>query len=107
MHVTKALYTFSYMCVTAGSAGLLFAGIYLMVGSLTRLVPQKPFCLRASISKNVHMFGLVYTGGCVWIQTPSFCHGVDGETCLDDLYSRSLQHFACFFTGILLAESSK
>ncbi|XVE86422.1 hypothetical protein DITRI_Ditri18aG0033200 [Diplodiscus trichospermus] len=31
MHVNKALYTFSYMCVTAGAAGFLFAGIYLLV----------------------------------------------------------------------------
>ncbi|KAL6350137.1 hypothetical protein AAG906_004075 [Vitis piasezkii] len=31
MHVNKALYTLSYMCVTAGAAGILFAGIYLMV----------------------------------------------------------------------------
>lgn len=31
MHVNKALYTFSYMCVTAGAAGILFGGIYLMV----------------------------------------------------------------------------
>ncbi|OMO90363.1 hypothetical protein CCACVL1_07399 [Corchorus capsularis] len=32
MHINKALYTFSYMCVTAGAAGLLFAGIYVLVG---------------------------------------------------------------------------
>lgn len=32
MHVNKALYTFSYMCVTAGAAGILFAGIYMLVG---------------------------------------------------------------------------
>lgn len=32
MHINKALYTFSYMCMTAGSAGIIFAGIYLMVG---------------------------------------------------------------------------
>ncbi|XWS33086.1 hypothetical protein CRYUN_Cryun22dG0048700 [Craigia yunnanensis] len=31
MHVNKALYTFSYMCVTAAAAGFLFAGIYLLV----------------------------------------------------------------------------
>ncbi|KAE8663740.1 U2 small nuclear ribonucleoprotein A' [Hibiscus syriacus] len=31
MHINKALYTFSYMCVTAGAAGFLFAGIYLLV----------------------------------------------------------------------------
>ncbi|KAF3430878.1 hypothetical protein FNV43_RR25608 [Rhamnella rubrinervis] len=31
MHVNKALYTFSYMCLTAGAAGILFIGIYLMV----------------------------------------------------------------------------
>ncbi|KAF8378098.1 hypothetical protein HHK36_029434 [Tetracentron sinense] len=31
MHVNKALYTFSYTCVTAGAAGLLFAGIYVLV----------------------------------------------------------------------------
>ncbi|KDP23228.1 hypothetical protein JCGZ_23061 [Jatropha curcas] len=31
MHVNKALYTFSYMCVSAGAAGILFAGIYLLV----------------------------------------------------------------------------
>ncbi|KAL5732322.1 hypothetical protein ACOSQ2_032014 [Xanthoceras sorbifolium] len=31
MHVNKALYTFSYMCVTAGAAGILFTGIYFMV----------------------------------------------------------------------------
>ncbi|XP_062155323.1 uncharacterized protein LOC133863394 isoform X1 [Alnus glutinosa] len=31
MHVNKVLYTFSYTCFTAGLAGLLFAGIYLMV----------------------------------------------------------------------------
>ncbi|KAK8672788.1 hypothetical protein V6N13_111149 [Hibiscus sabdariffa] len=30
MHINKALYTFSYMCVTAGAAGFLFAGIYLL-----------------------------------------------------------------------------
>jgi hypothetical protein len=32
MHVNKALYTFSYMCVTAGAAGIVFTGIYLLVG---------------------------------------------------------------------------
>eukprot|EP01018_Ginkgo_biloba_P003580 Gb_10589 [translate_table: standard] len=31
MHLNKALYTFSYMCVTSGTAGLLFAGTYLLV----------------------------------------------------------------------------
>uniref|UniRef100_A0A5B7BB13 Putative heparan-alpha-glucosaminide N-acetyltransferase n=1 Tax=Davidia involucrata TaxID=16924 RepID=A0A5B7BB13_DAVIN len=31
MHVNKVLYTFSYMCVTTGAAGILFAGIYIMV----------------------------------------------------------------------------
>lgn len=31
MHINKPLYTFSYMCITAGSAGIIFAGIYLMV----------------------------------------------------------------------------
>ncbi|KAF8390795.1 hypothetical protein HHK36_025323 [Tetracentron sinense] len=31
LHVNKALYTFSYMCVTAGAAALLFAGIYVLV----------------------------------------------------------------------------
>ncbi|KAK1259940.1 hypothetical protein QJS04_geneDACA021498 [Acorus gramineus] len=31
MHVNKVLYTFSYTCVTAGVAGLLFAGTYIMV----------------------------------------------------------------------------
>jgi len=31
MHLNKVLYTFSYTCFTAGVAGLLFAGIYLMV----------------------------------------------------------------------------
>lgn len=31
MHMNKALYTFSYTCVTAGTAGLLFAGIYVLV----------------------------------------------------------------------------
>lgn len=38
MHLNKALYTFSYMCVTAGVAGILFVGIYLMVGSLSALL---------------------------------------------------------------------
>ncbi|KAK1294795.1 hypothetical protein QJS10_CPA16g00734 [Acorus calamus] len=31
MHVNKVLYTFSYTCVTAGVAGLLFAGTYILV----------------------------------------------------------------------------
>ncbi|KAA8529951.1 hypothetical protein F0562_034445 [Nyssa sinensis] len=31
MHINKALYTFSYMCVTAGAAGMLLVGIYIMV----------------------------------------------------------------------------
>lgn len=31
MPVNKVLYSFSYMCVTAGAAGVLFVGIYLMV----------------------------------------------------------------------------
>ncbi|MED6206373.1 hypothetical protein PIB30_026078 [Stylosanthes scabra] len=31
MHINKALYTVSYMCVTSGAAGILFAGIYYMV----------------------------------------------------------------------------
>ncbi|XP_024032199.1 heparan-alpha-glucosaminide N-acetyltransferase isoform X1 [Morus notabilis] len=31
MHVNKALYTFSYMCVSAGAAGVVFVAIYLMV----------------------------------------------------------------------------
>lgn len=31
MHLNKPLYTFSYMCVTSGTSGLLFAGIYLLV----------------------------------------------------------------------------
>ncbi|KAK1294108.1 hypothetical protein QJS10_CPA16g00729 [Acorus calamus] len=30
MHVNKVLYTFSYTCVTAGVAGLLFAGTYIL-----------------------------------------------------------------------------
>ncbi|ONK56303.1 uncharacterized protein A4U43_C10F6390 [Asparagus officinalis] len=31
MHINKALYTLSYTCLTTGAAGLLFAGIYLLV----------------------------------------------------------------------------
>ncbi|KAJ6845341.1 uncharacterized protein M6B38_289870 [Iris pallida] len=31
MQMNKALYTFSYTCITAGTAGLLFAGIYVLV----------------------------------------------------------------------------
>ncbi|KAJ6808548.1 heparan-alpha-glucosaminide N-acetyltransferase-like isoform X2 [Iris pallida] len=31
MHINKALYTFSYTCITAGTAGILFAGIYVLV----------------------------------------------------------------------------
>ncbi|KAL2329480.1 hypothetical protein Fmac_017061 [Flemingia macrophylla] len=31
MHINKVLYSFSYMCVTAGAAGILFVGIYVMV----------------------------------------------------------------------------
>ncbi|XP_047171951.1 heparan-alpha-glucosaminide N-acetyltransferase [Vigna umbellata] len=31
MHINKVLYSFSYTCVTAGTAGILFVGIYLMV----------------------------------------------------------------------------
>ncbi|XP_038997406.1 heparan-alpha-glucosaminide N-acetyltransferase-like [Hibiscus syriacus] len=31
MRINKALYSFSYMCVTAGAAGFLLAGIYLLV----------------------------------------------------------------------------
>ncbi|KAI3982252.1 hypothetical protein MKX01_026225 [Papaver californicum] len=32
MHVNKALYSLSYTCVTAGAAGILFVGIYVMMG---------------------------------------------------------------------------
>lgn len=38
MHVNKALYTVSYMCVTTGAAGILFAGIY----TLVRPEPSSP-----------------------------------------------------------------
>ncbi|XP_048319199.2 uncharacterized protein LOC107424607 isoform X2 [Ziziphus jujuba] len=31
MHLNKPLYTLSYMCFTAGAAGILFVGIYIMV----------------------------------------------------------------------------
>ncbi|KAK4265099.1 hypothetical protein QN277_026195 [Acacia crassicarpa] len=31
MHINKVQYSFSYTCVTAGAAGILFTGIYLMV----------------------------------------------------------------------------
>ncbi|KAJ4840145.1 hypothetical protein Tsubulata_000220 [Turnera subulata] len=31
MHVNKALYSLSYMCVTAGAAGILFSAIYMLV----------------------------------------------------------------------------
>ncbi|KAL6003638.1 hypothetical protein ACLOJK_023871 [Asimina triloba] len=31
MHVNKVLYSFSYTCVTAGAAGILFAGTYVLV----------------------------------------------------------------------------
>ncbi|KAK3003600.1 hypothetical protein RJ639_019846 [Escallonia herrerae] len=31
MHINKALYTVSYVCITAGAAGILFAGIYVLV----------------------------------------------------------------------------
>lgn len=33
MHINKALYSLSYMCVTAGVAGIVFVGIYLVVGT--------------------------------------------------------------------------
>jgi len=36
MHLNKVLYSFSYMCFTAGVAGILFAAIYLMVGNQLR-----------------------------------------------------------------------
>lgn len=38
MHINKVLYTVSYMSVTAGAAGLLFTGIYLMVLKLLSLI---------------------------------------------------------------------
>ena len=31
LHMNKALYSLSYACVTAGAAGILFAGIYVLV----------------------------------------------------------------------------
>lgn len=31
MHANKVLYSFSYMCITAGSAGFLFTAVYMMV----------------------------------------------------------------------------
>ncbi|KAK9272153.1 hypothetical protein L1049_002524 [Liquidambar formosana] len=31
VHVNKALYSFSYTCITAGAAGILFAGVYVLV----------------------------------------------------------------------------
>ncbi|GAV77419.1 DUF1624 domain-containing protein [Cephalotus follicularis] len=31
MHINKALYSFSYMCITAGAAGIVFIGMYLLV----------------------------------------------------------------------------
>lgn len=34
MHLNKALYTFSYTCVTGGSGGILFTGIYILVDVL-------------------------------------------------------------------------
>lgn len=34
MHLNKALYTFSYTCVTGGSGGFLFTGIYILVDVL-------------------------------------------------------------------------
>ena len=41
MHVNKALYTFSYMCVTAGAAGIVFTGIYMLVGILSSSTEEK------------------------------------------------------------------
>lgn len=31
LHMNKALYSLSYTCVTASAAGILFAGIYVLV----------------------------------------------------------------------------
>lgn len=31
MHPNKALYTFGYTCITAGAAGILFVGTYVVV----------------------------------------------------------------------------
>lgn len=37
MHINKALYSVSYTCITAGAAGILFAGTYVLVRSLMYL----------------------------------------------------------------------
>lgn len=43
MHANKALYSFSYTCITAGASGVLFTGIYLMVRLLVLFYPFN-FC---------------------------------------------------------------
>ena len=58
MHVNKALYTFSYMCVTAGAAGFLFAGLYLMVGISNSSHTVATILLESFKHKYIHICGL-------------------------------------------------
>ncbi|EES09884.1 hypothetical protein BDA96_05G156400 [Sorghum bicolor] len=53
MHMNKSLYSLSYTCVTTGSAGLFFAGIYLLVDVYFY---KKPFFPMEWVGKHALMF---------------------------------------------------
>jgi len=127
MHINKALYTFSYTCLTAGAAGLFFAGTYLLVRfliifllaydhvvsqsfrsiliiskmfNISVITHQCPFVLLLDSS---HFISVAQTSGwCLWHKATNLHFWVDGSACADDLFSNSMQHLASSNPGFLL-----
>lgn len=62
MHINKALYSFSYTCVTVGVAGILLASIYLVV-SYYLMTMHKYF--DTNLQQTEH--GLIFAGRRAWI----------------------------------------
>lgn len=141
MHVNKALYTFSYTCLTAGVAGLLFAGIYLLVRFLNLFLQSKIclyfqgydvlyFNLKSFVASylltgfisNIFEISVICTsthcsdtkfyfsqpvGWCLWHQETDVHIWMDGNACIDDLYSDSMQHLANTNSWFLLERTAK
>jgi hypothetical protein len=100
--MNKPLYTISYTLATAGAAGLLFAGIYALVGPLR---PEKTYNMLVSsiISEtSLTVTAMDLSGGFVRVQKTYHSHGVDGEARPDDICPGGMQHLAHVHPWLLL-----
>lgn len=105
IHINKALYSFSYTCVTTGAAGILLATIYLVVSFINSRA--LPVFIQLTCGRTLQILnrGYFLVGGRVRMQEVYYGAPMDGNERVSDICSRSLQYSTTYSTRILLEPS--